>query len=423
LALFIDGHWGRKAKEVPAVKYKRLIWTLAVLGALVLPATAFGRPHTAHPPGSMSDPQGNLPGRFDGLGRSYFPRIYGGVVEVDHMRHLDVYLTRQSRSAEDSFRMRTPIRGDLTFRRTSHSASYLQAVQAQLSSRASALARRGIWLAVWWPKIQSGLEQVGVENLTLGKADTIRRMFGARSVHVFNVPPGNMPVLSAGRAYDQPPWKGGDYLANADFSLGCSSSFGVKIKGQNRLLSAAHCYGSWTKVVNFNVDGGGSNRYIGVVRQRNSRSGQADAEAIAANSADRIYTRSVYSTHLVAINGVTGNPVGSYVNNDGAYSGQTSLLRVVAGGFCYHPTGHRIFCNGVEAESSFARVANEAGDSGGPIIRVVSGRTYAAGIDSASIGGEGVHCKYNKASWCSANVVYANIDQSLAQLHAVMKTG
>lgn len=114
----------------------------------------------------------------------------------------------------------------------------------------------------------------------------------------------------------------------------------------------------------------------------------------------------------------------AYVQNDGAYSGETSLLRVSARNMCIAIRGFRTACGEVEANSSNGRVAQETGDSGGPVIRVISGRVYAAGIDSAYFTGQDIiHCTYNKAETCSTDLLYANIDDSLTQLHAVLKTG
>jgi hypothetical protein len=75
----------------------------------------------------------------------------------------------------------------------------------------------------------------------------------------------------------------------------------------------------------------------------------------------------------------------------------------------------------VEAESS-SGMANETGDSGGPIIRVISGHVYAAGIDSASFD-PGAASSCLPGHTCSTNVLYADIDDSTSELHAVLKTG
>lgn len=113
------------------------------------------------------------------------------------------------------------------------------------------------------------------------------------------------------------------------------------------------------------------------------------------------------------------------VYQDGAYSGETfPALTINKVNVCITPTGFREECDLVHAVTTQAsEVANQEGDSGGPIIRVISGNTEAAGIVSAYTSALTTPCVYNKPDTCFTAVYYSDIGSALSQLHAIMIKG
>jgi len=349
-----------------------------------------------------------------------FPERYGGLVEVDQGQHIDIYLTTLSPTIEAAFDRLAPA-GDLTFLRTDRSLEALGALQQRVTASASTLRAQGVTMVEWWPSVQTGREMIGVVDLRSSDETLLAERFGSNDINSFNLSADQVLVLTSGRDYDEPPWKGGDYIT--DHVFGCTSGFGVKIDGQNRLLTAAHCFHTGEEIFNGRGDEGGSNDQIGTVAQRLTASGASDAEAIAANSADRVYLGPYRTTSVATIAGQVDNPVGATVYNDGAYSGLTGALTIVARDMCIQPGGFRRECGVVEAVGSIGEIANQDGDSGGPMPRAIDGKAYAAGLVSASTTADSISCVHNLPDQCYTNVFYANIESALSQLHAVLKTG
>jgi hypothetical protein len=371
-----------------------------------------------------SDPQGNVPAKLDALGSDHYAALYGGLVEVSNGRHVNVYLTNLRASVEAAFRDEAAP-GDLTFFKTPHSLQYVDAINQRVIAASLQLIRRGVKLVEWGPQIQSGRETIGVMNLTSREAALLSRMFGASNVSVFNVPRNGVPVLtSTSRDYDSSPWKGGDYITN--YSFGCTAAFGVTIGGHERLLTAAHCFRTSGDIIDNQdlISGKGSGDFIGYVGTILTASSDTDAEVINASSTGKVYTGGPYSSTLTNISGTATNPVGGTVWNDGAYSGETIKLSISANNECIIVSGFREVCHVDQAYTPLTgEVANQDGDSGGPMIRVISGHTYAAGIVSASTSDEQTPCQYNTPDTCYLDVFYSDIGSVLSELKATIIKG
>jgi hypothetical protein len=72
-------------------------------------------------------------------------------------------------------------------------------------------------------------------------------------------------------------------------------------------------------------------------------------------------------------------------------------------------TGTRWECNLVKASAGSFCIANQAGDSGGPMIRYVNGALKVTGLVSAA-GGNKVTCQYN-ATTCYSTVYYTAMNE------------
>jgi hypothetical protein len=283
-----------------------------------------------------ANPQGNIPAALDSIGSKMYPGLYGGLVEVDNGRHIDVYLTSLKPSVEIVFtacrgcQPRRP--GDITFIKTAHSLQYLDALHQRVITASQWLMHQGVRLTEWWPQIQDAHEMIGVQGLTRAQTALLERAFGAHNIQVFNVPPSQVPVLTSGRTHDSSPWKGGDAIT--DFSAGCTSAFAVTIGGKDGLVTAAHCFPTGDSISNENGISGGSGNFIGTVGTRETASGSTDAEVINATSTGYVWTGIPTATTKIAINGTINDPVGSAVYNDGSYSGETDTLHVVETNEC-----------------------------------------------------------------------------------------
>lgn len=325
------------------------------------------------------------------------------------------HLAEPTSSTEAAFQQQAPS-GDLTFVQTPHSLQSTDVIHQQLTDDADQLTQSGVDMVEWWPDIQSDVEEIGVENLTQAQTSELDDTLGTSNVKVFNMPSDEVPTLTAGRAFDSSPWKGEDYISDY------SSAFGVMIAGASRLLTAAHCFDSGDYIYNAGGTGRSSGKYIGLVGKRLTATGKTDAESIRARGADSIYLGPAHTSKKVTIAGKTNNPGGAGVFNDGAFSGRTGKLTIIAHNECIHPTGSRRECGIVHASGSLDEIANEEGDSGAPMIRNINGKIYAAGIDNASTTGNTVACKSNIPNPCFLDVYYSNVDSVLFQLHATLHT-
>ena len=224
--------------EMIKIRSKLLVGTV-ILGSLSLvlstveatPSSAsvserVARPDASDGPSNASDPQGFIPQQIDDLGgSSAYASIYGGLVEVDSMTHIDVYLTTLDPVAEAAFSALAPA-NDLTFLKTPNSLAHLNAVQQEVMDQATDMRSQGILIAQVYPSLQTGIEQIGVVDLTTAQQDLLVNDFGSGNVNVFNLAPGQVPVATSGRSTVTEPIGGGGSTVTEPIGGGGQANLG-----------------------------------------------------------------------------------------------------------------------------------------------------------------------------------------------------
>jgi hypothetical protein len=367
----------------------------------------------------------DLPGQLDAFGFATYRSIYGGMVVTDNGAHMTVHLTLLQSSVEAAFRSRAPA-GTISFVRTPHSQAFLFGVQRKVLRGASSLASHGIKVIEFWPSVQTGMEMIGVKNLTPHARAVLGTRFGRSNIRVFNVTRGQMPVLTAGRDDDSSPFNGGDNIT--DFSFFCSSGFGIIISGTSYLLTAGHCFpvgdDIYNELCNGNGCGTGGDAFMGSIKERSWTNNNGDTEVINTRGSDLIWTGVIGSPVRSLVAGWTTNPVGDQVCQSGSYSGETCDLVINNNNECMTFDSVHV-CHLIHAYSPSHAIANQIGDSGGPVFRFLSDGLNATGTITGSTTADNVPCKYNIFSGevCFWDIFYTAIDWTLPHWGASINSG
>jgi hypothetical protein len=408
---------------------------LGVYGALVavLGGVIFGAASAAHadsPSGSVlaaqpadpaatlaNSPLGDVPDRVASMGATQFPHVYGSFVVTDNGSHIDVYLTSDDPAAESHLvSLASP--GTISFKHTGHTRDQLLALHASVTRQVPALADEGIRVVSWVPGINGdGLEHIGVLNLTAADTAVLNGLFGADNITLENVQPDALGVTS-GRNSDSAPWNGGDNLTSS--GEGCTSGAAINYNGARYMLTAAHCYQPGWSI--YNAFGGQSGPYMGYEVSRDVSYGGDDTALLSMSSSDLIWTGIVGQPVRATDTGWATNPDADVVCNEGAYWGevcsvvQNNYLGCKWVGPYSGLSGNRYECNLVLASRIDNRIANQAGDSGGPMIRYVGGNLKVTGVVSGSDSSTQVGCQYNTqySDVCWSTVWYTAMDEILA---------
>jgi hypothetical protein len=340
---------------------------------------------------------------------------YGGMAVTGNQRQLTVYLTHPAPAVERAFSRMAPA-GTLVFRKTSHSMRQLNAIQSGLQATWGSLVKSGIEIDEFGSNPLTGKEDIGVVNLTAGKAAKLDQMYGARVLNIFNVTPKEAGAarMTASRIADTPPFNGGDAIVSATQHFNaCSSGFGVVIGGVSRLLTAGHCYTVGTTVLNARSLGGttisGSGAAIGTVIA-SAYSSDLDSEVISAPGSDLIWTGPIGAPQRATVSGVGTWAVGDQVCTSGAYGGEICGLTVQHVNYCMilseFPISLHLFCHLTQVQGSRETVP---GDSGGPVFRFSGSAVEAVGTISGS------NASGNGVSWFTG--IYAILGQWGASLN------
>jgi hypothetical protein len=81
---------------------------------------------------------------------------------------------------------------------------------------------------------------------------------------------------------------------------------------------------------------------------------------------------------------------------------------------------NRITCGEILAETTGDAIANQGGDSGGPVTRNASGNTYAVGTVSAAQTNTTTTCTYYAATTCYTTLYYVPIGPILSEWGATL---
>jgi hypothetical protein len=353
-----------------------------------------------------------------------FSQSFGGVILSNSASHINIYLTALTDSTEAKLSSLAPS-GDTSFFQTPNSSATLQTVQQQITANYSQLQAEGINVQGYYADVETGLEVVSVENLTATENSELGQEFGSQYLDAVDVG-ASSTTSDTNRDDDTAPFNGGDFSQGRDTNtnLGyCTLGFPVNRGGEYGFLEASHCFGLGRKPVNEQpIPGGqmGSDAEIGQITNSDTAQGGDDVEFVQADLQEfnnTIWGGVVGSPDRLKVTGVAPNVDGEAVCNSGAFSGQDCYLTVtgkVSG--CQvidnYPNGlggteERMVCGVTEAlPPKDTDIANQGGDSGGPVFAYVNGDVEASGVVSFSFVGENdtVMCQANTPDTCYNNL-------------------
>jgi hypothetical protein len=387
---------------------------VVVAAALAVPAAA-ARGATRAAPALSGPVSMGVETAVGNLAAKSYGAVYGGMAVINNQRQIAVYLTNPSSAVEQAFDRVAPA-GRLVFRKTSHSMRQLNAIQSSLESRWRSLVRSGIEVDEFGSNPLTGKEDIGVVNLTAGKAAYLRHLYPPQALNIFNVTSrqANAARLDASRIADTPPFNGGDAIVSATQHFNaCTSGFGIVIRGTYRLLTAGHCYAVGTTVLNARWIGGtsisGSGASMGTVIE-SALNSDLDSEVISGPGSDLIWTGPIGAPQRATVSGVGTWAVGDQVCTSGAYGGEICGLTVEHVNYCMllseFPISIHLFCHLTQVQGARETAS---GDSGGPVFRFNGNAVEAVGTVSGS------NASGNGVSWFTG--IYAILGQWDASLH------
>lgn len=355
--------------------------------------------------------------QIQAIASSTYSNVFGGTVLSDNGTHITVFLTSLSSEVESAFSNLAPA-GAVSFATTRHSESSLMSVHTRVTAEVTALQADGIDVVSWFPGVNGdGMEHIGVVGLTPSQLATLDRAFGADNIVVSNVPENEVPTATIGRNSDSAPWNGGDAVSSSGSESVCSTGVGIVFARVRYMLTASHCFSPGTKIYNGFT---GSGAYVGTDYANDWLDWGDDTALLAVSPSDLVWTGAIGSPLAVTTAGWASSPDGDRVCNEGAISGQVCSMVVNNFFGCldfYYPVldGKRHECNLVWSEATNSGIANESGDSGGPVVRYIDGKLYVVGIVSAG-GGYEPYCVNNILSddmRCYNDLYYTAMDEIL----------
>lgn len=405
---------------------------VAPIALLMTPVTATGVQVTYSntamgAPGYSPDPLGLATQSIGDVGILSFPNNFVSVSENAATSNITVYVTSPNLQMMFTMRSLSTV-ASINYVVVPDSRSALDAMNNTVTQSWQALRDAGVTMNIWHPELLTGKEYIGVLNLTSDQLNTIQQMFGPNVVDVQSLTADQIPVMTS-RTFDTAPWDGGDNLHDTTNNSDCSAGFGVTVNGTKQLLTAAHCFQSGDQIVN-GMGSNGSQTFIGYVGQRDLAWTGTDTELIPSNSSNMIQTGVIGSPAVSYVNGWASNPAGYQVCESGAFSGAvcgiTIALDTVYGdpGTCltvYVDGLPRIECHLIHANAAPGMIANQSGNSGGPVYRFIGSSLAAVGIISGSTPGNTVPCVYN-STLCFNDIYYTSIDATLSKWGASLNT-
>ncbi len=342
---------------------------------------------------------------------------------------LAVYLTSMSSEVESAIMSEIasmvgglPNEPNVIFLPSAHSGIYESHILSEITplSEFQTLTANGVDVREILP-FPDGLVHIGVYNLTPANKNLLDTIFGAGNILIQNLTANEVPVATFSRTNDASPWNGGDAILGTDYvtggEAGCTSGPGITYGGNVYVLTAGHCFKTGTSISNAML--GGSGATMGDFVSQDMTYGGDDTGRIAAQSSGYVWTGAIGSPKSVPVYSDASSPVNFTVYNEGAYSGEVSSVvqtTSINGNGCIlvtlqsSPLLQRYECNIIESSNPSA-IANQAGDSGAPVIRYVSGNLDVVGIVSA--GGGSAPCQYNPTT-CYNQLFYTAMNEILS---------
>jgi hypothetical protein len=348
--------------------------------------------------------------RVTALGRAGGGAGYAGIVADPTTRELRVYWKGPApASLASTARAAVPVR----VLPAAYSERELQSAASRL------LARAGDQVTMVGPRADGAGLLVG----TAGAVIPAAAYAGVPVTLETNVSP-----VSATRLNDAPPWSGGARWHN--FTQGgtrCSTGFGIRQAGVNRILSAAHC--GETGDLAEDQTGQDIGR-IGTDIEGN------DVLVINATSQARVYNNTtnvagqVLTEFTNAVAGSQASAVGNLVCTSGSFSGTRCSIRVGATNQCVTFRDIGVICGQVRADRTDGTNAAGPGDSGGAVLTTVAGdatrviaRGTISGIDDINFAVPCTGYDTSPGRVCASRVFYEDIVPGLAAVNATVLVG
>ncbi len=238
-------------------------------------------------------------------------------------------------------------------------------------------------------------------------------------------------VALLGRQDDQSPWRGGAQIQIIDNGGWCTTGFPVTMNstGNKYVTTARHCIttstGTYIGSSGDVEDAAGDD--LGIWKNSSAWNRAAyDVTLIKPDSGTigaSVYNGGINSTTTVSLSGAKSSPdPGGFVWGSGANSG-ANTLEVVSKNTGYTVSGTAITGGHVLAKrTSSTDTAGAQGDSGGSVMRVVSGKNYGVGSLSAIPAAYLVTCPtlaHNDGSAkCASRVYYTSLTGVLSSFDA-----
>ena len=356
-----------------------------------------------------------IPQSLEAFGVAHMPDIFGGVGLDDKGSVLHVYLTTLSTGNESLFVDQS--KGYPTvFSLTHANEATLDALHNRVNSDWQTLIQSGTDVNQFWPDVRTGIEDIGVQNVTDSDITALDARYGEGNISVFNVTDAQVAAFHfQSRINDFAPWYASDVIWGTvpGGKAGCTLGYGIDLNSSHavRMLTAGHCeFNIGSTVYNAQQNNfTNTTNPVGTAVQ-NEFSNNRDVELINAASGYEVWRGPVGpSTYPAPVVGSLNNITGAQVCADGSYGGEICQMTVDQANVCLH-LGGAYLCNMVTATPGGAHTVD--GDSGGPWFQLSGGNLYAVGIHT---GWDGVHEYYSginailgylNASLCSTSNPY-----------------
>lgn len=351
---------------------------------------------------------------------------------------VDVYLTNPNVTIENQV---TSAYASTTvnFIQVPKNQTQLNSLHQTVTNAWQSLINQGVVMSIWHSEVTTGKEYIGVVGLTNAQLAILDSTFGSANIDAQNLAANQAPVAtSASRENDLNPFSGGDNLESTNGYGDCSSGYGVTGSQQTYLITAAHCFPVNDVLKNL-LNGNGGGATVGTVVQSDLNNGGTDTELVQAPATDKVWTGIIDSPSLTTVSGFTSSPAGDEVCNSGAFSGEVCNLTIdnesvdnnnnlcITVSLQNFGGRNRQECHLLHANAPAGQIANQTGDSGGPVFRFVNGNLEAVGIVSASTPADGLpNCTYNAQApnqSCFTDLYYTAISTTLAEWNVTLKTG
>jgi hypothetical protein len=354
---------------------------------------------------------------LESFGSQQVTDVYGGLALDDKGSALHVYLTAPSAELESPFQTLAAIY-PIVFSATHTTATALDALNDKLRSEWQTLIQSGVDVNRFWPDVRTGIEQIGVHNMTGHDIDALNQQYGADNIAVFNVTDEQLRSFDLqARVNDSRPWNASDVIWGhiPGGAAGCTLGYGIEFNSSHafRILTAGHCQFNIGSTV-YNAAQGNftdTSRPVGSAAS-NDIGNNVDGELINSQSSDFIWLGPIGpSTFTAYVVGSLNNVVGAQVCSDGGYGGEICGMTVQAANSCFTISPYYI-CHEDMATPPTASAHTIDGDSGGPWIEINGGDVYAVGIHTGWDGqyeyysGINALLNYYNASICSVNNPY-----------------